>query len=80
MGVKTEINAGSSLLTTITGKPYWVKYFNLKDIDPKGLLKKQIKKLTPKTTSTGFIFENPIRPPDPQLSPWVKVVGNEFHG
>lgn len=35
---------GGTLLTTVTGKPYGQKYFNLKDIDPTGLLKRKRKK------------------------------------
>ncbi len=75
MGVKTEISEGSSLLKTITGKPYGVKYYNLKDIDPTGLLRKKVKKSAPKLPegATGFFYENPIKPPDPQLTPFVHV-------
>jgi hypothetical protein len=40
-GVKVEICEGSRLLQTITGKPYGIKYWRMKDIDPLGLLKRK---------------------------------------
>lgn len=73
MGVETTIAEGSSLLKTITGKPYGAKYFNLKDLDPDGSLRRQMRKYVPKSTSTSYLYENPIRPPDPTMTPWVKV-------
>ena len=73
MGVETTIADGSSLLKTITGKPYGVKYFNLKDIDPKGSLRRDVKKFVPKDTSTGYMYESPIKPSPPEPTQWVSV-------
>ena len=73
MGVKYTLSEGSSLLKTITGKPYGVKYFFMKDIDPTGALRREIKKYTPKSTSTGYMYESPLRPPSPQPTQWVSV-------
>jgi len=74
MGIETFVAEGSSLLKTITGKPYGVKYFKLKDIDPTGSIRRQVKKYTPKSTSTGYMFEDPIRPPDPEPTKWSQAV------
>lgn len=77
MGVDVEITDGSSLLKTITGKPYGIKYFKLKDIDPSGIMRRQLKKLRLKTPlgSTGFFMENPIKPPMPEMTPYVTIQG-----
>ena len=45
LGIDIEVSKGSSLMTTITGKPYGVNFFKMNDVDPFGLLKK-IKKLS----------------------------------
>jgi len=76
--VEIKVCDGSTLLKTITGKPYGMKYFNLKDIDPTGELRKKVKAAVPPTTSTGFMYEDPIRPPDPQMTPYVSIVAETF--
>jgi len=44
VGIKVEIGEGSFCCKSITGHPYGVKYFKLEDIDPEGLLPKDIGK------------------------------------
>ena len=39
-GIEVNIVEGSSLLKTITGKPYGIKHFYLKDIDPDGSIRR----------------------------------------
>ena len=73
LGVKVTIADGSSLLQTITGKPYGVKYFNLKDIDPTGSVRRTLKKFIPKSTSTSYMYESPLKPPNPEPTQWVSV-------
>ena len=73
-GVDVFIAEGSTLLKTITGKPYGVKYFNMKDIDPTGTYRRMIKKYTPNATSDEYMFESPIKPPDPEPTNWVSVI------
>jgi len=47
LGIDVWIVDGGSLLRTVTGKPYGIKFFKMKDIDPFGLLKrKQYKKMS----------------------------------
>ncbi len=41
LGIDIEIAEGSTLCQTSTGKPYGEDYFNIKEIDPMGLLQKQ---------------------------------------
>jgi len=79
MGVKCEITEGSTLLKTITGKPYGVKYFKMKDIDPTGLLRRRVKKFVGKPTSTGYMYDNPVRPPDPDMMPYVSIQTENFN-
>lgn len=78
MGVEIFVVEGSSLLKTITGKPYGVKYFNMKDIDPTGELRKAVKKSVPKSTSTSYMYEDPVRPPDPLIAPFVTIKAEVF--
>jgi hypothetical protein len=80
VGVTVEVNEGSSLLKTITGKPYGVKYFKMKDIDPDGSLRRRIKKSAPKINTTQFVFENPLKPPIPDPTPYVTIQSEQFHG
>jgi len=42
LGIKVDIGAGSNVCETITGHPYGTEYFKLDDIDPYGLLPKDI--------------------------------------
>ena len=74
LGIKIDIAEGSSLMQTITGKPYGVKYFNLKDIDPTRSMRRKVKKSIPETTSTAYMYEDPVRPPDPSISPYVDII------
>ncbi len=39
LGIEVEINKESAVMKTCTGKPYGINFYNLKDIDPWGLLK-----------------------------------------
>jgi hypothetical protein len=39
LGIEVEISPGSAVCKTCTGQPYGNKYYNMKDIDPWGLLK-----------------------------------------
>jgi hypothetical protein len=41
LGIDYTVSLGSALFDTITGKPYGVKPYVLKDIDPMGLLKRK---------------------------------------
>ena len=41
IGKEVWIAEGSTLLRTVTGKPYGIKYFKMSEIDPYGLLKKR---------------------------------------
>ena len=44
VGIKVDVCKGSQVCKSITGHPYGVKYFDLKDIDPDGRLPKDIEK------------------------------------
>lgn len=74
LGIKVEVCEGSQLLKTITGKPYGIKYWRLKDIDPFGVLKKKLPKELP---SSSQILEatRDTEPPLPsrELTPWVSL-------
>jgi hypothetical protein len=71
-GIKITIAEGSSLLRTITGKPYGIKYFNMKDVDPTGAIRKQLKKYAPKDTSTSVRYMSPLGPAKPEPTNWVE--------
>jgi hypothetical protein len=58
LGVEYTISEGSTLLKTVTGKPYGYKYFDMKRIDPLGLLKKKKK---PVSTSTSPVYEGELK-------------------
>ena len=74
-GIEVKICDGSQLLRTITGKPYGIKYWRKKDIDPFGLLsRKRIPKELP--TSSQLVeatrSTEPKSPPN-RLTPWVEM-------
>jgi hypothetical protein len=57
LGVDVFISEGSALLQTITRKPYGEKFYDLKRIDPLGLLKRT----HPVSTSTEQVFEGELK-------------------
>ena len=57
LGVEREISEGSSLLKTITKKPYGEKFYDLKRVDPFGLLKR--KKAT--SSDTPVVYEGELK-------------------
>jgi hypothetical protein len=71
LGIEVEICEGSQLLTTITGKPYGVKYWKQKDIDPFGLLRRKEKPSNAEIIEATKSTESPL--PDSKLTPWVQM-------
>jgi len=49
LGMEVFICEGSQVCRNATGKPYGVKYFNWKDLDPYGLMRKRQRKIEKKT-------------------------------
>jgi hypothetical protein len=45
LGIEVEVSPGSAVCTTCTGRPYGDKFFDMKNIDPWGLLKSGKKRL-----------------------------------
>ena len=61
LGITIEVAGGSSLLKTITGKPYGVKYWKMKDIDPFGVLRRKGQRIIADTpTPTPWIKMEPL--------------------
>jgi hypothetical protein len=72
-GLTVEICEDSQLLRTITGKPYGIKYWRLKDIDPFGLLRRKRKNLPSDSELIEATRSTQPKLPPQALTPWVEM-------
>ena len=73
-GIKVEICEGSQLLKTLSGKPYGVKYWRLKDIDPFGMLRGKPTKELPSSSQILEATKSTEQPrPATELTPWISL-------